>query len=119
MAKGWIGIKRPLRHSTQKNPKGIQLTFCMGPTSHVHYGQSAVAMAAKFKAYFECVIAGQALKCQIKQQKFCIAIHTLHNNNAFWLELSNAFDCVSQKQNILLNTNRHKQQKNNRGVVWV
>jgi hypothetical protein len=28
--------------------------------------------------------------------------HTLNNNNAFWLELSNAFDCVSQKDNILL-----------------
>jgi hypothetical protein len=28
----------------------------------------------------------------------------LNNNNAFWLELSNAFDCVSQKENILLNT---------------
>jgi hypothetical protein len=24
----------------------------------------------------------------------------LNNNNAFWLELSNAFDCVSQKENI-------------------
>jgi hypothetical protein len=30
--------------------------------------------------------------------------HTFNNNNAFWLELSNAFDCVSQKENILLNT---------------
>jgi Ni2+-binding GTPase involved in maturation of urease and hydrogenase len=30
--------------------------------------------------------------------------HTLNNNNAFWLELSNAFDCVSQKENIFLNT---------------
>jgi hypothetical protein len=28
--------------------------------------------------------------------------HTLNNNNG--LELSNAFDCVSQKENILLNT---------------
>jgi hypothetical protein len=28
----------------------------------------------------------------------------LNNNNEFWLELSNAYDCVSQKENILLNT---------------
>jgi hypothetical protein len=30
--------------------------------------------------------------------------HTLNNKNAFCSELSNAFDCVSQKENILLNT---------------
>jgi hypothetical protein len=40
--------------------------------------------------------------------------NTLNNNNAFWLELSNAFDCVSQK---LLNTDS-REQKNNRGVDW-
>jgi hypothetical protein len=27
-----------------------------------------------------------------------------HNNNEFRMELSNAFDCVSQKEKILLNT---------------
>jgi predicted neuraminidase len=33
-----------------------------------------------------------------------LLLHMLNNNNSFWLELSNAFDCVSQKENILLNT---------------
>jgi hypothetical protein len=31
------------------------------------------------------------------------------------LELSNAFDCVSQKENIYP---KHSEQKNNRGVNW-